>query len=257
LNFGEVVRHYKSISLDPNKIEQTRTGRGWHICVLFETERELLSRSKTYMNSTKSYLFVFIVLALATFSASAQDTHKVEFFGGYSYLSVDTGLDDFDADLFDSRAGIHGFNGSVTGNVSKRIGIKFDFSTYSKNLFNDSVTDVKFRNNQFMGGVQFKNNEKDGPTLKPFAHVLAGVANQRLTCTGDCFGDGLNTSITETQNNFTMALGGGLDIKVHPRVDIRAFQIDYNPTFYKADETLGIDKFTQHNVRIGVGIVIH
>src|SRR5215216_8152355 len=118
------------------------------------------------MSNIKTYLFILIVLALATFSASAQDTHKVEFFGGYSYLSVDTGLDDFDADFFDSRAGMHGFNGSVTGIVSKRIGIKFDFTTHSKNLFNDSVTDVKFRNNQFMGGAQFKNNEKDGPVLK-------------------------------------------------------------------------------------------
>ena len=208
------------------------------------------------------YLFALIVLALSTSSVSAQDTNRVEFFGGYSYLSVDTGLDEFDEDAFDSRANMHGFNASVTGNISRRVGLKFDFSTHSKDLFNDSFTQVKARNNQFLGGVQFKNNEKDGPVLKPFAHVLAGVANQRLSCEGDCFvEEGVITSFSETQNNFAMAFGGGLDIKVHPRVDIRAFQFDYNPVFFRASEgdftNVFTDSRTQNNIRIGIGIVIH
>jgi len=213
------------------------------------------------MKITKWYLYALMIVALAVFSASAQDTNKVEFFGGYSLLSVDTGLDEFDADLFDSRENIHGFNGSITGNVSRRVGLKFDFSTHSKELFNDSFTQVKARNNQFLGGVQFKNNEKDGPVFKPFGHVLAGVSNQRLSCEGDCFvGEGVITSFTETQNNFAMVFGGGLDIKVHPRIDIRAFQIDYNPIFFRANEdstNFFTDSRTQNNFRIGVGIVIH
>ena len=205
-------------------------------------------------------LSIFAIISAASVFAVAQDTNKVEFFGGYSYLNLDTGLDDFDEDFFDSRAGMHGFNASITGNVSRRVGIKFDFSTHSKTIFEDSDFRVKARNNQYMGGVQFKNNETDGPTLKPFAHVLAGVANQRLSCEGDCFIsdiEGVSGDFTETQNNFTMAFGGGLDIKVHRRVDIRAFQFDYNPVWFKGNDTLGTESFTQHNVRIGVGIVIH
>jgi opacity protein-like surface antigen len=205
-------------------------------------------------------LSIFALISAASVFAAAQDTNKVEFFGGYSYLNLDTGLDDIDEDFFDSRAGMHGFNASITGNVSKRVGLKFDFSTHSKNLFQDSSTTVKARNNQYMGGVQFKNNETDGPTLKPFAHVLAGVANQRLSCEGDCFitdVEGVSSSFTETQNNFTMAFGGGLDIKVHRRVDIRVFQFDYNPTWFKGNDDLGTESFTQHNVRLGFGVVIH
>ncbi len=204
-------------------------------------------------------LSIFALISAASVFAAAQDTNKVEFFGGYSYMNFDTGLDDFDEDFFDSRAGMHGFNGSITGNVSRRVGIKFDFSTHSKDLFDDGFTRVKGRNNQFMGGVQFKNNETDGPTLKPFAHILAGVANQRLSCEGDCFIDveGGSGDFTETQNNFTAAFGGGLDVKVHRRVDIRVFQFDYNPTWFKGNDALGTESFTQHNVRIGVGIVIH
>ena len=204
-------------------------------------------------------LSIFALISAASIFAVAQDTNKVEFFGGYSYMNVDTGLDDFDEDFFDSRAGMHGFNASLTGNVSKRVGIKFDFSTHSKDIFADSTTTVKARNNQYMGGVQFKNNETDGPTLKPFAHILAGVANQRLSCTGDCFLDieGGSSDFTETQNNFAMAFGGGLDVKVHRRVDIRVFGFDYNPTWFKGNDTLGTDSFTQHNIRLNFGVVIH
>ena len=203
-------------------------------------------------------LSIFALISAASVFAAAQDTNKVEFFGGYSYMNIDTGLDDFDEDFFDSRAGMHGFNASITGNVSKRIGLKFDFSTHSKDIFSDSSITVKARNNQYMGGVQFKNNEKDGPVVKPFAHVLAGVANQRLSCEGDCFlSEGSSSNFTETQNNFTMAFGGGLDIKVHRRVDIRVFQFDYNPTWFKGNDTLGTESFTQHNVRLNFGVVIH
>jgi opacity protein-like surface antigen len=214
------------------------------------------------MKSSKLYIFALILIAFAAFSATAQDYNKFEVYGGYSYLSVDTGLDEFDPTAFDSRENLHGVNASVTGNFSKRFGLKFDFSTHSKDLFDDGFTDVKYRNNQFLGGVQFKNNEKDGPVLKPFGHVLAGVSNQRIECNGDCFaGDGLSTSINASQNNFAMAFGGGLDIKVHPRIDIRAFQIDYNPIFFRENggdfTNFFTDSRTQNNFRIGVGIVIH
>ena len=111
------------------------------------------------MKNTFRYFPIFVILALAAFTANAQDTNKVEFFAGYQYLSVDTGFDELDSDLFDSRSGMHGFNASLTGNVSKRVGLKFDFSTHSKNIFEDSDLSVKLRTSQYLGGVQFKNNE--------------------------------------------------------------------------------------------------
>ena len=212
------------------------------------------------MKNTLRYFPIFVILAFAVFSANAQDTHKVEFFAGYQYLSVDTGFDELDSDLFDSRSGMHGFNASLTGNVHRRVGIKFDFSTHSKNVFSDSDLTVKLRTSQYLGGVQFKNNEKDGPTVKPFGHILAGVANQKLSCSGFCAvesTEGTSSSFSESENSFAMVFGGGLDVKVHPRVDIRVFQIDYNPVWFKGSDALEFDSRTQNNVRIGFGIVIH
>jgi len=211
------------------------------------------------MKNTFRYFPIFVILALAAFSANAQDTNKVEFFGGYQYLSVDTGFDEIDSDL-DGRSGMHGFNASITGNVHKRVGIKFDFATHSKNIFEDSDVTVKLRTSQYLGGLQFKNNEVDGPRVKPFAHILAGVANQKLSCSGFCStsdAEGSSSSFSESENSFAMVFGGGIDVKVHKRVDIRIFQIDYNAIWFKGNDSLELESRTQNNIRIGFGIVIH
>lgn len=212
------------------------------------------------MKNTFRYLPLIVIIALAAFAASAQEKNKVEFFAGYQYLSVDTGFDEVDTNL-DGRSGMHGFNASLTGNVSKRVGLKFDFSTQSKTIFEDSSVAVKLRTSQYLGGVQFKNNEKDGPRVKPFAHILAGVANQKISCSGSCSDsdvEGSSTSsFSESENSFAMVFGGGLDVKVNKRVDIRVFQIDYNPIWFKGNDNLELDSRTQNNFRIGFGIVIH
>lgn len=211
--------------------------------------------------------FILTIAALLTFSviAPAQDEiNRAEFFGGYSHNWVDSGISSNDSDIedfFSGRSGHNGFNASITGNVSKYVGIKFDVATHSK-TFSDTIgTDpfsVKSRNTTFMGGLQFKNNLKDGPTVKPFAHILAGIAKQKLTSADfdEDFSD----------NSFTMAFGGGIDVKVHRHVDIRVIQLDYNPVF-RGDDTTVVDDTTvppttvtfgrQNNFRVGFGIVIH
>jgi hypothetical protein len=54
-----------------------------------------------------------------------------------------------------------------------------------------------------------------------------------------------------------MVFGGGIDVKVHPRVDLRIIQFDYNPIFYGGVESLDLPNRTQNNIRIGFGVVIH
>jgi hypothetical protein len=218
---------------------------------------------------------IFCIIAIAGFivltglATTAQDIRRVEFFGGYQFHNISTGLgevnDAIGEDIFDNRITAHGFNASLTGNVSKMIGIKFDYSTTGRALLPDfsDQTDLKLRVNQYLGGVQIKNNEVDGPRFKPFAHILAGVANERIRCTQGCdlkinpLEGTSSTGISESTSSFAMVFGGGIDVRVHPRVDIRVIQLDYNPIFYGGVENLDLSSRTQNNFRIGFGIVIH
>ena len=208
----------------------------------------------------KTILIGTIIIACASIAAAQSDYKKFEFFGGYSHNRIDTGIGDNDPDLddvFDEREGFHGFEVSATGNLTRYIGIKGDFSAHFKNAtfpvpgVAGANVDVDSRLYNFLGGVQIKDNSTEG-TFKPFAHALVGVANARnridinnLVCaTVACPADD-----TLSETGFAAAFGGGIDIRASDRISIRAIQIDYNPT--------RLFDSTQHNFRIGVGIVFH
>ncbi|MGH9897431.1 MAG: outer membrane protein [Pyrinomonadaceae bacterium] len=191
------------------------------------------------------FMFVFCS-ATFTFAQSTDDYHKFEVYGGYSHNRVDTTIG---GDFTDDRTGFNGFNASITGNISRYIGLKFDYAFHRKTFDTGDIlfgTDVRSNLNTFLGGVQIKDNS-NGKIIKPFAHALAGVARTSIDVQGiPQFTNGLGNN---SETGFSAALGGGLDIGVSRRIDIRAFQFDYNPTRF-ADST-------QHNFRFGVGIVFH
>ena len=185
--------------------------------------------------------FILTIAALLTFSvfaAAQEDIHRVEGFAGYSFLRTDG------EDANGDRINAHGFNGSITGNFHRYVGAKFDFSTHSKSFSDTTGTtpiSVDLRLNQFMGGVQFKDNQVGGGRLKPFAHVLVGVANLRADVSG--------ATGSASESDFAMAVGGGLDVRASKHIDIRIFQADYNPIFTEGDRS--------NNFRLGFGIVFH
>jgi opacity protein-like surface antigen len=212
---------------------------------------------------SKLMFLVILIVACASmsFAQSTSDYNKVEFFGGFSHNRVDTGIDDSDDDLGDiisESEGFNGFNASVTGNITRYFGLKADVSGHFKKKdfpvagFGTVSFDSSIFN--FLGGVQVKDNSKEA-RFKPFAHALVGAARVRTEVN---FSNGFCTAIlpspcpadtSESQTGLAGAFGGGLDFRVSDRVDIRAIQLDYNPT--------RIDGTTQHNFRVGVGIVFH
>jgi len=210
----------------------------------------------------KTILIGTIILACASIAPAQSDYNKVRFFGGFSHNRVDTGLADEDPafdDIIDEREGFNGFEVSATGNLSRYFGIKGDFSGHFKNKTSPipglpgSSVEIDSRLFNFLGGVQIKDNSTEG-TFKPFAHALAGVAHARNSVN---FNDVVCVAIvpspcspfTESETGFAAAFGGGLDIRASDRISIRAIQVDYNPT--------RLFDSTQHNFRIGVGIVFH
>ncbi|HYY56413.1 MAG TPA: outer membrane beta-barrel protein [Pyrinomonadaceae bacterium] len=210
-----------------------------------------------------------LILACAPlgFAQTTDEYNKVEFYGGYSHNRVDTGLSDDDPDfrdIIDEREGFNGFETSITGNVHKYVGLKFDVSgAYRSDNFalaNGATGDVDASIYNFLGGVQLKDNRKEGGMVRPFAHFLAGAAHQRVEVNSPQLNALIGVNNFEADDtSFALGIGGGVDIRVHPRVDIRAITFDYNPVF-SGDQTIQGQTFdgrTQHNFRIGAGIVIH
>ncbi len=234
------------------------------------------------MEPMKRILTLATVLLICTTTAFAQsdDYKKWEFFGGYSALNFDNLGDDTDNaavnDLLSEKNTLRGFELAVTRNFHKYVGAKFDYSLhlreddFSRPAGNGTV-DTTVQN--FLGGLQVKDNSEDGPRFKPFAHALFGVANQKIDVDSPQLPIVLGVSdfhVNET--SFAMAFGGGIDIKLNDRIDIRAAQIDWN-IIKRGDQQLGIvlvptpfqtvgQPFVipgtrQDNLRLSIGIVIH
>jgi hypothetical protein len=112
---------------------------------------------------------------------------------------------------------------------------------------------------QYMGGIQWKDNAKEGPRFKPFGHVLLGGASQSLTLE--------RTAPTNAQlfkldfNDFAMKFGGGIDLKVSKNIDARLFQFDFNP-IWRSEKNLGgnlgtLDNAMRSNYMLTFGIAFH
>lgn len=197
-----------------------------------------------------------LALTLATSNFAQNDFTPVEVFAGYSHARVDTGVNATDPALrgvVDQYEGFNGFNVAVTGNVHRYAGLRFDLSGHYKQFdfpFGPSRFNVDGSLYNLLGGVQIKDNATTAQ-LKPFGHALIGAARGRarvdnaacVAVTGAPCPPGTN----DPDWGLAGAIGGGLDVRVADRVDIRVIQLDYNPT--------RLFDSTQHNFRIGVGIV--
>lgn len=219
-------------------------------------------------------------LALFNVAALAQDDYnKAEGFVGYSNNQVETGIADdvrsfntttnqFDDDFFDKRQGFHGVNAAGTFNFNRYVGVRGDFSANYKNFRTNlpltvgSVTsNSELRVNasvyNFLGGIQVKDNAKEGSRFRPFGYALAGAGVNRAKIDEDFFstsfcqraGVDCRNGFDESETGFAAALGGGIDIRATRRFSIRAVQIDYNP--------IRVGGSTQDNIRFGFGVVFH
>ena len=222
----------------------------------------------------KRVIQLLIVFSLCVVPAFAQDDYKkIEFFGGYSLMNFDNAAGNSNNavvnDLLGEKELLQGFNAAINYNFHKYVGAKFDYSlhfredNFSRPLGSGTI-DTTLQN--YLFGVQIKNNMSDGPKIKPFGHALVGFAVQKIDVDSPQLPTlfGVNDfSVNETSLAF--AFGGGLDVKISDRIDARLGQIDWN-IIRRGDQqfpgiTLGqtivLPNTRQDNLRFSVGIVIH
>ena len=202
-------------------------------------------------------LLVFCCVPLA--AAQSTDKPGVEFFAGYSVLKTN-----YEAEppptpftliivAFDGKQTLNGFNVAGTKYLTKGFGLTGDFSghfhtrTLADPLGGTNATKVRVFNILAGPHYKFRNNSR----FAPFVHMLAGVANTRARLEFPS----LNSTETLSSTDFALAMGGGLDIRVNDRIDVRVFQADYNPIFLSAGNELGFGNTRADNFRFSFGVV--
>ena len=163
------------------------------------------------------------LIALTFLPVAAQDVPQVEVFGGYSWAG----------------GNFHGWNSSVTGNVTKRFGITADFSgQYGSELAGPILIKQNAHSYLFGPRLSFR-----GKRFTPFVYGLLGATRfqQSATIGGQ--------RLSESDTGFSSAVGAGLDVRVNERIAVRAFQIDYfRPNFFGEAHNRG---------RLAFGLVVN
>ena len=174
-------------------------------------------------------LLISIALVLSCFAAAqdhfAPDYSKVEIFGGYQFTHVALGHDF-------NGFNLNGWDASVNGYFNKYLGMSADFSggRYG-GLFG---VNSKVYPYLFGPTARFPKHTK----MTPFGHFLFGVAHLKTSSLG----------LSGSDNSFSWAMGGGLDVYVSPKFSVRLAEADWLRTQF-ADST-------QSNFRCSGGVVI-
>lgn len=202
---------------------------------------------------------LLIIIGLSSLSSSfAQNDKKPEFFAGYSFESIATGVTSTDLSTttsLDNRFKANGFDLSAASYFTKRFGIAGNFSAHYDNrtdTFGTTSGQSKFSLYNITGGPQIRFSSAS--RLTPFAEGLVGVARRNFTETIA----GTATTFTDNTTSFAMNFGGGVDYKLSDRFAWRMFQFDYNPIFLRARtvNSIAAPGRTLNGFRFSTGIVI-
>jgi hypothetical protein len=165
---------------------------------------------------------LILPLLFVPLAATAQQTPKVEVFGGYSNL---------EANLNAASFNLNGTDFSVTENVNKWFGGALDFTSHF-----GTEAGMKVNTETLTYGPVF--SYRKHPSVVPFAHVLLGAVR----------GSSDYLDISKPAVHFALAAGGGIDVKLTDRVSLRLIQADYLMTRFSLTR--------QDNVRLSAGIVL-
>lgn len=170
-------------------------------------------------------LLVLLPFLIIPISAWAQETPKVEIFGGYSGMWAN-------ANSSATNFYLNGVNISAQENLNSWFGGVLDFSTHfgTANGFKTNTQLVSY-------GPVF--SYRKAKTVVPFAHAMVGVER-----------GGTNyLNISQPEERLAVLAGGGLDLKVRPNIALRIAQVDY---VYS-----GFSNTRQDNLRFSAGVVFY
>ena len=195
------------------------------------------------------FILVLAVALQLCGRAIAQEDHKIEVTGDYSYFRFNPGLSRY----FNSHS-LNGGGGDVTYFLTSMIGVKADLQGYG------SYTQCTKPSAPISGCAQGNLfTYMFGPELKfrmgklePFAEVLVGGAHSNLYANACGKISGLCVSKSPSNNAFAFDVGGGVDFAVTEKISIRIVDADYVLTRFGNNFTGGNN--SQSNFRFQTGV---
>ncbi len=192
----------------------------------------------------KPLIGLLVGLTLCATYATSQEYDRVELYGGYSYLNVDTnGLT--------SRQGLNGWETSVSYNINGWFAAEGNISGYYKGYsyrVGDSSATAHVSDYGYVFGPRFNYRANNSATV--FAHALFGGDHLGASASGNLFG--VPVSGSGSVDAFAMAIGGGVEFKVARHLAVRT-SADYVLTRFNVFNPE--NPYSQNNYRIGAGIV--
>jgi len=192
---------------------------------------------------------VLVILLVVGLAAQAQDTPRLEIFTGYSFVSAGFPFSP-DPDAGNTRGSLHGWDLTAAVNANRWFGIAGDFGGYYGSatkvelfkpancvLCTGNVNATLHNMHTFAGGPQVSVRAEK---MAVFGHVLLGGAHVRADFSG------VGGSATASKTNFTVIVGGGIDLGFSHHLAFRV-QPDYFLTQI-------LDR-SQNNFRLSAGVV--
>ena len=194
------------------------------------------------MKNAASALLLSLIVGVGAY---AQDSPKADLFVGYSFLRANSARN---IPAFTNNGGL----GTFAWNFNDYIAAEFEIGGYH----NGNIHDIQFDTTEmtYVFGPRFSAGRHR--TIDPYLHTLFGGIHLTTSLPAPT---SVNPSgrIAASQDNFAMALGGGLDIKLHKIILLRPIQLDYFMTRLEDFGQSGQPSANrnQHNLRYAAGVV--
>lgn len=197
----------------------------------------------------KRIVLLMAAALLCGATAFAQDNSKFEITGDYSFFRATSPL----SSAWNS-INYNGGGGDVTFFLTPHFGAKADFQGYNSvsqcanaSYGFNGCTSGNLITYMFGPVVKYRINK-----FEPFGELLFGASHTNLYSNACTANVGLCTSSSPTTTAFTMALGGGVDLRVAHRLAVRLFDVDYVPQHFTNNFSGG--NSLQSSLRVQTGL---
>lgn len=196
-----------------------------------------------------------LILGLSAYASD--ESPKADLFLGYSFLRYNSAQT---IPAFTANGGLATF----AWNFNQHIGFEAELGGYHNGNINNHEFDTTTFSYLFGPRLSLRRSR----TIIPYFHTLFGGQDAHTSiCCAIAVVNPLDTTTpvgsryTRDQNNFAMAVGGGLDVKLGSSIVLRPIQLDYYLTRFEAvnvDNPTGpTSNRNQNNLRYAAGVVFN